>query len=386
MSSFFKSFFNPIFPEHKNEFFQKKFMHNNLSILCLSVFLTIEQFYYGLYIREPGTFIQEIHFFTAGIMLIYSIISIYIHFKKPVCISWLCKTYDISFGFYGFLIAIIRSLFIQNNIFSLPTIYIAVLYGFGVIFYFHPLKSFFIYAITSTILIVGLPVFQPSIIPTSYIQDTLSNNIIAWIASVINYRKYVKEFMAQKIITKNNQELQEKTLQIQKMNEQLKELSTIDGLTNIYNRRKLDEILAYEYNRVKRYGKAFSVILLDLDLFKSVNDTYGHNVGDQVLIETAEILKNNIRSSDLVGRWGGEEFLIICPNTDIHQALCVSEKLRIAIETHKFPVANKRTSSFGVSTYQKGDTIGTLISRADKGLYQAKKKGRNRVEVACLNF
>ncbi|QZY54209.1 GGDEF domain-containing protein [Crassaminicella profunda] len=314
-------------------------------------------------------------------MFIYVITSIYIQTKKPISISLIYKVYEISFGFYGFLIAIMRALLAQNHIFPLPTIYIAVLYGFAVIFYFHPFKSFFIYGISSSILIIALPIFQPTLMKSSYIQDTLSNNMIAWIASVINYRKYVKEFMAQKIINKNNQELKEKTFQIQKMNEQLKELSTRDGLTNIYNRRKLDEVLAYEYNRANRHCKAFSVILLDLDLFKSVNDTYGHNIGDKVLIDTAEILKNNIRRSDMVGRWGGEEFLIVCPNTNIHQALCISEKLRKEIETHKFPVANKRTSSFGVASYQKGDTIDDLISRADKGLYQAKENGRNRVEI-----
>lgn len=381
MFSFYKSFFHSVLPQHKQEFFQKKFIHNNLSILCLSVYLTIEQIYYGLYVREPGSVIQKVHFFTAIVMLIYIIVSTYIQVKKPICISCIYKIYEISFGFYGFSIAVMRSLLTQNNVFPLPTIYIAVIYGFAVIFYFHPFKTFFIYGITSTILIVVLPAFQPNNIQNSYMQDILSNNIIAWIASVINYQKYVNEFINQQTIKKNNQELKEKNLQIQKTNEQLKNISIKDGLTNIYNRRKLDEILEYEYNRAKKYCREFSIILLDLDLFKFVNDTYGHNVGDKVLIETAEILKSKVRDSDFVGRWGGEEFLIICPETNINQALYISEKLRKAIEMHKFPIVNKRTSSFGVATYKNEDTIEYLINRADKGLYQAKKNGRNRIEV-----
>lgn len=381
MFSFYRNFFHTVSIQHKQEFFTKKFMHNNLSILFLSIYLMIEQMYYCLYVRQSGSFIQKIHFLTAVIMLIYAILSTHIQLKKPIYISWAYRIYELSFGFYGFLIAVIRGLLIPNNIFPLPTIYIAVLYGFAVIFYFHPLKSFVVYGLTSTILIVALPVFQPTIIQNSYIQDILSNNMISWIASAINYQKYVKEFINQKIIDQNNEELKEKTLQIEKMNKQLEAISIKDGLTNIYNRRKLDEILEYEYNRAKKYCKEFSVIILDLDLFKSVNDTYGHNVGDNVLIETAKILRSNIRKNDKFGRWGGEEFLIICPETNTDKALYVSEKLRKAIETHKFLFVSKQTSSFGVATYKNGDTIEGLINRADKGLYKAKENGRNRIEV-----
>jgi diguanylate cyclase (GGDEF)-like protein len=381
MFPLYKTFFQSVLPQHKQEFFQKKSTHNNLKILFLAAFLTIEQMYYGLYVRVPGSLIQKIHLFTAIVMLIYAIVSTYIQVKKPIRISRMYKIYEISFGFYGFFIAIMRGLLIKSNIFTLPTIYIAVIYGFAVIFYFHPFKSFIIYGVTSVIMIVAFPSFQQTIIQSSYIQDILSNNIIAWIVSVISYQKYVKEFKNQKIINENIQELKEKSMQIQKINEKLEDMSMKDGLTNIYNRRRLDEILECECNRAKNCCSEFSVILLDLDLFKYVNDTYGHNVGDKVLIETAEILKNNIRNTDIVGRWGGEEFLIVCHNTSMHQGIYVAEKLRKAIETHKFSVANKRTSSFGVATYKEGDTIVDLVNRADKGLYKAKENGRNKVKV-----
>lgn len=365
----------------KKEFFERKFMYNNLRILFFSIFLTLEQTYYGLFVRTPGSFLQRVHFFSAIIMFIYAIVSVHIQTKPPERISWIHKTYEIGFGFYGFLIAVIRSLFISDNLFQLPTVYIAVIYGFAVIFYFQPIKSLFIYGVSSIILILALPVFQPVVLNNSYIQDILSNNMIAWIASILNYRKYRREFINEKTINKNNQTLKEKTLQIEKMNVKLKNISIRDGLTNIFNRRKLDQILEYEYNRAIQYQKELSVIFVDVDLFKSVNDTYGHNVGDKVLIEIAEILKNNIGETDILGRWGGEEFLVVCPETDMHQAAFMSEKLRKAVAKNSFSVIDQKTCSFGVATYKEGDTVKDLIQRADEGLYRAKAKGRNRVEV-----
>ncbi len=377
----YKKVFHPVLVKYKQEFFRKKFMHNNLSILLFSIFLTVEQMYYGLYIREMGSLTQKIHFFSAMIMVVFVIISTYFQIKKPNNISLMHKTFEISFGLFGFMIAIARSLLVQNSIFPLPTVYIGVIYGFAVIFCFNPVKSFYIYSITSMILIIELPVFQPVIRESTYIQDILSNNMIAYILSTINYQKHVKEFINQKIISKSNQELEDKTLEIQKMNEKLKYISMRDELTNIYNRRKLNEVLRHEYNKAKRYSEKFSIIILDVDYFKSVNDTYGHNVGDEVLIELVEKLNNNIRSSDILGRWGGEEFLIICPHTDKNQAVSLARKLRKIIQNHEFPVTNDLTCSFGVTAYKSGDTIDDLINRADKALYTAKENGRNREEV-----
>lgn len=379
MIRFWGNSFNPSIKKDKQDFYLNKFMHNNVSILFLSIFLSIEQAYYSIYIREPGSIAQKIHLYSALVMLMYAIVSTRIQIKKISTVNFFYKIYEISFGLIGFLVSILRILLIKNNIFSIPTIYIAVLYGFAVIFYFHPIKSFCVYFITGIIAIVLLPTFQPLIINPSYIQDIISNNIIAWIASYINYKRYEKEIINNKIIQRNNLQLKEKSMQIKKINEKLKQLSTMDVLTNIYNRRKLDETLDYEYNRAKRYNVKFSVVLLDVDAFKIINDTYGHNIGDKVLIEIGKILKDNIRKSDTVGRWGGEEFLIICPETDLKVAEKVAEKLRKIIENSKFPVDNIITSSIGVATYGNEDKIYDLINKVDIALYEAKKKGKNRV-------
>lgn len=382
---FLESSFSSSIKKDKQEFYLDKFFHNNVSILVLSIFLSIEQVYYSLYIRELGSLTQKIHLYSALVMLIYAIVGTKIQIKKIKKVNLFYKIYEISFGLFGFFVSILRIFLMRNNIFSIPVIYIAVLYGYAVIFYFRPIKSFFVYLITGTITIIFLPMFQPNIIDSNYLQDIISNNIIAWIASYINYKRYEKEYITKEIIRQKNEDLKEKSNQIEKINEKLRQISTIDALTNIYNRRKLDENLEYEYNRAKRYNVKFSVILLDIDSFKLINDTYGHNIGDKILIEISEILKNNIRKSDTVGRWGGEEFLIICPETDKQVAVKIAEKLRKKIGNNKFSVDNIITSSIGVATYTNEDEIYELINKVDIALYEAKRKGKNRVVSSLFN-
>lgn len=377
ISSFFDGI---ILKQNTKEFNKKRFMHNNLCILALAIYLTLEQLYYGLFTVNEVGLMKVTYLITASIMVVYAVISVYIHTKKVKGISWFHWVYQISFGFWGFAVAIFRSLMIQNSSFALPTIYIAVIYGFAVFFYFTPLVTFAIYSITSILLIIFLPMCQPGFLHITYVQDILSNNIIAWIASIISYRHYVKEFKTQMLICNKNDLLQAKTNKIERTNEALRYISNVDALTHIYNRRKLDEILELEYDRCKLVNRKISLILMDVDLFKSINDTYGHNVGDKVLQKIGEILKDNVRKSDRVGRWGGEEFLFICVETNLEEAFNVAEKIRKKIEGFDFNIGVKVTCSFGVTTNKKIDTITNLIHRVDKGLYKAKESGRNRVE------
>lgn len=161
----------------------------------------------------------------------------------------------------------------------------------------------------------------------------------------------------------------------------IEELSITDRLTGLYNRLKLDELLSLHINTAHRHKTPFSTIMLDIDKFKSVNDTYGHQVGDTLLQEIATVLKTNLRLEDSVGRWGGEEFLILLPNTTQEGAVLLAEKLRTAIEHTAFSTVGKRTASFGVASYIEADDTKTIVGRADEALYRAKEKGRNRVEV-----
>lgn len=161
----------------------------------------------------------------------------------------------------------------------------------------------------------------------------------------------------------------------------LTEQAQRDSLTGIYNRYKFEEVLKAEFERADRYKNDFSLIMLDIDFFKKVNDTHGHDVGDEVLIKTVEVIAKNIRNLDVLTRWGGEEFIVLCPQTTKENAIHLAEKLRRSIEEEEFPTVNSIAASFGVTDHQDKDTIDTLLKRVDDALYKAKHAGRNRVEL-----
>ncbi|MEI7612517.1 MAG: sensor domain-containing diguanylate cyclase [Betaproteobacteria bacterium] len=165
-------------------------------------------------------------------------------------------------------------------------------------------------------------------------------------------------------------------------NQELNVLSVTDKLTQVYNRVKLDAVLHAEVSRAKRYEPEFSIIMLDIDHFKRVNDVFGHAVGDSVLVGVATILQNSIRETDTIGRWGGEEFLIILPQTGHEQAVAVAEKIRQAIFTTHFTAANHLTVSIGVTRFSTEDSEEQVLARADTALYEAKNAGRNRVVLS----
>ena len=161
----------------------------------------------------------------------------------------------------------------------------------------------------------------------------------------------------------------------------LEQMATTDPLTGLNNRRKIEEALGSEIARAGRSHKTFSVIILDVDGFKEVNDTHGHPVGDQVLVEIGKVLVDSVRQADVVGRWGGEEFILICPVTALQGAANVAENLRQRIQESRLEVVGCLTASFGVTSYQAGDAIEDLVARADRAMYQAKREGRNQVQV-----
>ncbi len=162
-------------------------------------------------------------------------------------------------------------------------------------------------------------------------------------------------------------------------NKTLTKLSSVDHLTKANNRRKIEDILYSEYKILKRYGRDLSIILLDVDDFKRINDTYGHDVGDKVLRILSKLLASSIRESDFFGRWGGEEFLIVTPNTGLSNAAVLAEKLRRLIANHPFDSLDSVTCSFGIAECDPDVPLKTSIKQADDALYTAKEKGKNRV-------
>ncbi|MGL1931837.1 MAG: transporter substrate-binding domain-containing protein [Desulfotalea sp.] len=163
-------------------------------------------------------------------------------------------------------------------------------------------------------------------------------------------------------------------------NEELRRQASTDRLTGLYNRLKLDQVLNSEVLRFVRYNSHLSVIILDIDYFKKVNDTLGHQAGDKVLQQMAATLRDNVREVDIVGRWGGEEFLIICPETNLVRAMILAENMRTKIEHQDMGKGVHITASFGIAELTKGEKEVDLIRKADNALYKAKEKGRNRIE------
>lgn len=166
-----------------------------------------------------------------------------------------------------------------------------------------------------------------------------------------------------------------------KTEERLRQLATTDTLTGICNRRRFDEVLANEINRAARFSSPLSLILFDIDHFKRVNDTFGHQTGDRVLIQLAVAIGGAIRTTDLFARWGGEEFIVLMPGSDISAARLLAEKLRMLLEKQPFADVVQVTCSFGVAEYAPGDNADGLLKKLDLCLYQAKAAGRNRVEI-----
>jgi len=181
-----------------------------------------------------------------------------------------------------------------------------------------------------------------------------------------------------------NEVLATRNQQLEQLNVRLAELSTRDSLTGLYNRRYLDQFLEREVGRAQRYGEPLAVAMIDIDHFKRINDTLSHATGDLVLIELSHILHENTRGVDVVGRHGGEEFLVVFPHTTLGAASDAAQKLRSIVEHHRFRLdpTLRMTVSIGLAACRPDDTPAILVDRADAELYAAKQAGRNRVCVA----
>jgi len=156
--------------------------------------------------------------------------------------------------------------------------------------------------------------------------------------------------------------------------------STTDPLTELYNRLKIKELFLDEKERYINAEDPLSLILLDLDDFKTINDHYGHNTGDRYLRTLAVTLKDSLRFDDIIGRWGGEEFIILLPNTSLAQAETVAQNLKKRITEIDCPIIGPRTASFGLAELKENDTLESIVQRADEALLRAKKLGKNRIE------
>ncbi|MEW8507548.1 MAG: GGDEF domain-containing protein [Candidatus Thiodiazotropha sp.] len=167
--------------------------------------------------------------------------------------------------------------------------------------------------------------------------------------------------------------------QLAEKNRELATLSEVDALTQLYNRRKIDQIIVENLAETSHHPFPLAMILLDIDRFKRYNDQYGHQAGDDVIRTVAQVLTKSARGNDSIGRWGGEEFIIICRETEADTAFSIAERLRRTIEETPFKIDENVTCSFGVTSYQIGDNADSMLKRADDALYISKQQGRNRI-------
>jgi diguanylate cyclase (GGDEF)-like protein len=165
------------------------------------------------------------------------------------------------------------------------------------------------------------------------------------------------------------------------LNSKLADLNKRDSMTNFFNHEYIFELLDQEIERAHLLEQCLSIAIFDLDDFKRINDTYGHQVGDYVLITAVEIIKTKIRSTDIFARWGGEEFMVLFPGADLEVGVIRSEIFRKTLAEYDFIEPHTVTGSFGVTSFKENDTMDSFIKRADEALYAAKRNGRNRVEA-----
>lgn len=183
------------------------------------------------------------------------------------------------------------------------------------------------------------------------------------------------------VILLTNNRMKREITRRKKAEKALKAHANKDSLTNIYNRGKIDSILKENINTYKSLNETFSIIFFDIDDFKLINDDFGHIKGDEVLIEISSLVATNIRDTDIIGRWGGEEFIIILPNTTSNKAFSLANNLRELISKNDFEINRPLTISVGITQYSKNDKKENLINRADKAMYYIKSKGKNAVKI-----
>jgi len=224
---------------------------------------------------------------------------------------------------------------------------------------------------------------------------TLGVYLIALFFVLDNYETIKDE--QQQLLEQSNatleEEIRQRTIELQNANDLLmkekqllKEMSLTDQLTGLSNRYKLEELFDFESSQSLRDKTNLSIILMDIDHFKSINDSYGHYVGDIVLKEVALTLKESIRDSDIAVRWGGEEFIIISSNTTLEEARQLAESLRQIIQTTFYYEVGHVTASFGIVTFDSNESLISVIKRADIALYRAKELGRNNVQIEYVRF
>lgn len=360
-----------------------------------------------LYIQYKYDFLSTVYFFICVFIFILGSIRLYE--------SWLLAAINLTYAISGLSLVYYLNLH-KERVELVCTLILILSYFFSVSLYIlafpHTLRLSIFYLLLSTALflkgrqqgviwmiIMIFSIFAGDLlfhvkIGYSHLDILVSVFSLVCLFFIINSYEQVKEKQASDLKALNaslEQEVYERTMELQTANilleqekQNLQTLSVTDQLTGLYNRYKIKELFEYEKSQIDRYKTDLSVIIMDIDYFKVINDTLGHIVGDKILQEMAILLKKSARDSDVVSRWGGEEFLIFSPNVTLDKAMILAESIRQKIQKHEFSHGIHLTVSFGVTCFHPLDTLEKLILRADDALYKAKDAGRDNVKAYPL--
>ncbi len=340
-----------------------RFLKNLKATRIIGTFLTLEQVAYGFLLSDAGTSLQHIYFFSAFALGFISLLSFFVRIPQNGKFLLRYQVLEIIPLAFGMAISIVRMLAIPGELINIPTLYLAVLYGGAVLYILNYVQSGILYGLLGLASIVFVKLNATTAAHSSIFADFAVNCIIGWIVSVLNYRSFLKDHRQMRVI--------------EAQNKQLRYISEHDTLTGLFNRRKIDSTLVEILNQPVANLEYTSVVLFDLDHFKQINDTYGHQEGDILLKQLSKVVLSSLDSDELLGRWGGEEFLILAK----HDGEELAEKLKHVIVQTEFNHVKGLSASFGVYYLQNGDSEIDVFKRVDKALYMAKQSGRNCVKV-----
>ncbi len=315
--------------------------------------------------------VHSIHLLVSiAIAIIISIIRKQKHLSK--------KAVYIQYAFIVSLSAMAISLvtidqYVTTNI----TPFLVLCLGLAVIFLLRPSSTLIVFGVvlTAYLLLIGTVQKEPAILLTNRVNG-ITFVVFGMYLSLILWNTTRKNLFQEEEIKRQQKELEEKNAELQR-------LAFLDTLTGLYNRRKWYEFAWEESRSICRYSTSSSVVLMDIDHFKKINDDYGHPIGDKLLKEIAGLLRKNLRAVDKPCRWGGEEFIVLLPNTSVEEARKVAEKLRTMIERTEFSIDGESIrvkASFGIASIRcEENSLDRAYERVDRALYMAKQSGRNIV-------
>lgn len=359
--------------EYKREYINVVCRENFLRMFVIATLLAVVEPFLAFFIEKPGT---DDSYIALGIGLVAMTFLPVLHLSgrnaERLSMFWIMTIQTLYL--IGILAGgIILSLYEQSTLASSSSYFLGI-FAIAAFIKMPPAVSAIMFLMSNVVFMALLPQFQPlpELVRTLNI-NTLSMTAVAWLMNQMASREKIKSFMNEKIIVEKNTELEKK-------NSELNDLTMRDSMTNLLNHKNSLRRLREEVDRAKRINYPLSVAMIDLDNFKLVNDNYGHQTGDEVLIQVAKVLTENCRSTDTVGRYGGEEFIIIMPDTNSGDAALLMRRVQRCIEETSFKEGIHITLSCGISELH-GESVHGILKASDVMLYEAKKNGKNRVEV-----